>query len=101
MTRRGVALMLGLYSNSVTDSYEAKTMDELLEIKAIQEDFEYQSLYRTLQSLIGCGYVEYGIKAGRSYTYYLNGKGSNFLESKIIPPEYGDESSNSEIEYYD
>ena len=93
MTRRGVALMLGLYSNSVTDSYE------LLEIKAIREDFEYQSLYRTLQSLVGCGYVEYGIKAGRSYTYFLNSKGSKFLETKIIPPDYEEEVSDNETEY--
>lgn len=100
MTRRGVALMLGLYSNSVTDSYDAKTIDEILEIKAIREDFEYQSLYRTLKSLIDCGYVEYGIKAGRSYTYYLNGTGSKFLESKIIPPEYED-TVEGETEYYD
>ena len=99
MTRRGVALMLGLYSNSVTDSYDAKTMDELLEIKAIREDFEYQSLYRTLQSLVGCGYVEYGINAGRSYTYFLNSKGSKFLETKIIPPDYEEEVSDDETEY--
>ena len=64
-----------------------------------EDDFEYQSLYRTLQSLVGCGYVEYGIKAGRSYTYFLNSKGSKFLETKIIPPDYEEEVSDDETEY--
>ena len=46
-------------------------------------------MYRTLQSLISNGYVEYGVKAGRSYTYYLNKEGAEFVETNdlILPDE--------------
>ena len=88
MTRLGLGLMVGMYNNSVSDSIEARTINELLDLPAISLDFNPQSLYRTLQSLISNGYVEYGVKAGRSYTYYLNKEGAEFVvDNDLIHPD--------------
>lgn len=39
MTRLGLGLMVGMYNNSVSDSIEARTINELLDLPAISLDF--------------------------------------------------------------
>ena len=51
MTRLGLGLMVGMYNNSVSDSIEARTINELLDLPAISLDFNPQSLYPAIMSI--------------------------------------------------
>lgn len=44
MTRLGLGLMVGMYNNSVSDSIEARTINELLDLPAISLDFNERIL---------------------------------------------------------
>lgn len=98
MTRLGMGLLEALYYNDVTSVIIAMTIKELLEIPEISKFFDYQQLYRTLQSLTDMNFVGYGAKCGRSFTFYLTEKGINWLKTNGILP---DKETGSEAEWED
>lgn len=91
MTRNSMILMQLLYDSEVTNLISAKTIKELLEIEEISGFMDYQGLYRTLEFLATLGYVGYGAKEGRSYTYFLNKKGINWVKVYVEVDEKYDE----------
>lgn len=79
MTRLGLGCLQVMHLKNINNIVDAKTIKELLKIEDIAKFFDYQSLYRTLTSLIDSGLVSYGAKDGKALTYYVTKRGREII----------------------
>lgn len=66
------------FEDAVDNALSAVTIQNILDCNEELLDNE-SAIYRNLQYLRNMGFVKFGIRKGRAYTYYISSKGLEYL----------------------